>query len=123
MGWGRLRGGGVRADRLEKHLHTMECEGSSPATLNRLRAILHIVFSRAIRSSKWTGPNPVSAVERRKVPRRIYVTLREEELPRVLPEGPPTWRDLFTCAIWTGRRKGDLPVLPKPNLHQDRPPR
>ncbi len=116
---GRLPVRAVTAARLETHLHTMECEGSSPATLNRLRAILHIVFSRAIRSSKWTGPNPVSAVERRKVPRRIYVTLREEELPRVLAEVPPTWRDLFTVAIWTGMRKGELLGLRKADLDLD----
>src|SRR6266852_5100340 len=59
---------------------------------------------------------PVSAVERRKVPRRVYVTLREEELPRVLAEVPSTWRDLFTVAIWTGMRKGELLGLRKADL-------
>ena len=47
----------------------------------------------------WNGPNPVSAVERRKVPRRVYFTLREEELPLVLSKVPPAWRDLFTVDV------------------------
>lgn len=94
---GRLPLRAVTAARIEKHLYAMECDGSSPASLNRLRAILHIVFSRAIRAGKWTGANPVSAVERRKVPRRTYVTLREEELPRVLAE---VHRRGATCSRW-----------------------
>jgi len=113
---GRLPLRAVTAARIENLLRTMESKGSSPASLNRLRAILHIVFSRAIRAGMWSGPNPVSAVERRKVPRRVYVTLREEELPRVLSEVPSAWRDLFTVAVWTSMRKGELLGLRKTDL-------
>src|SRR5215470_4079872 len=106
----------VTAARIENLLRTMECNGSSPASVNRLRAILHIVFSRAIRAGMWSAPNPVSAVERRKVPRRVYLTLREAELPLVLSEVPSIWRDLFTVAVWTGMRKGELLGLRKMDL-------
>ena len=114
--FGRLPLRGVTAARIENHLRAMECNGSSPATVNRLRSILHLVFSRAIRAGMWNGPNPVSAVERRKVPRRVYLTLREEELPLVLSKVPPAWRDLFTVAVWTGMRKGELLGLRKADL-------
>jgi len=45
------------------------------------------------------GRRLVAAVERQKVPRRAYVTLRQAEIPVMLAAVPPQWRDLFTVAV------------------------
>ncbi len=81
---GRLALASVTPARLEGTLqsHTDEL---SPKSLNHLRAHLHRMFALAIRRGKWTGANPASGVERRKVPRRIYETLRAEEVPCCSP--------------------------------------
>lgn len=110
----------VTAAAIEKHLLAIKKKGSAPATLNRLRAIPHLVFLRAVRAGVWTGPNPVASVERRKVPRRAFVTLREEEIPLVLSKVPAARRDLFTVAVWTGMRKGELLGLRKTDLDFER---
>src|SRR5262249_31381980 len=56
----------------------------------------------------WTGPNPISDVERRKNPQKIRTTLAAEEISLLLFHAPDDWRDLFAAAIYTGMRKGEL---------------
>lgn len=59
---------------------------SAPASVNKMRSLLHTVFSRAKKAGRWVGENPVSATERRKVPRRVYITLTPEQLAAILRE-------------------------------------
>jgi len=88
----------------------------SPKSLNHLSAHVHRIFALAMRRGLWTGPNPASGVERRKVPHRIYETLRAEEVPLLLARPAPAWRPLFATAIWTGMRKGELFGLRKSDV-------
>ena len=114
---GRRQARAVTSVAIEQHLASMEKAGAAPASLNKLRAILGCVFSRAIRAGVCTGPNPVASVERRKVPHRSYVTLRAEEIPLVLEQLPAQWRDLMSVALWTGMRKGELLGLRKRDVN------
>jgi integrase len=104
---------------LDGRLRDMEREGAAPASVNKLRSVLHTVFARAIKAQLWTGANPVAAVETRRVPRRAYVTLRAEEVPLLLPHVPEDWRGVFAAALYTGMRKGELFGLRKADVDLD----
>ena len=106
----------VTSDRIEELLADVERGGAAPASLNRLRSSLHAAFSRARKAKVWTGPNPVSNVETRRVPKRIYNTLRAEEVPIFLSCVDAEWRNLFAAALWTGLRKGELCGLLKSDV-------
>ena len=108
----------VNAARIEGALQ-IHADELSPETLNHLRAHAHRIFALAIRRGLWTGSNPASGVERRKVSRRIYETLRAEEVPLLLARLAPSWRPLFATAIWTGMRKGELLGLRKSDVDLD----
>jgi len=96
---------------LDELLHNAESAGASAASVNKLRSVLHTVFSKAKKAGRWVGENPVASTERRKVARRIYATLRAEEVPLLLAEVPAEWRSLFAAALWTGMRRGELFAL------------
>jgi len=106
----------VTSERIEELLRDMEKGGAAPASVNRLRTALHAAFSRARKAKLWTGPNPVSEVETRRVPKRAYNTLRAEEVPIFLPCVDPEWRNFFAAALWTGLRKGELCGLLKTDV-------
>jgi excisionase family DNA binding protein len=93
--------------------------GLSPATINNLRASLYGAFSMARRAGKWTGPNPVADVRRRKVPKRLPEYLTVQEVPLVLDALDDRWRPLFATAIFTGLRKGELLGLRKVDVNFD----
>lgn len=103
----------VTASAVDARLREMERDGAAPASVNKLRAVLHTVFSRAVKARLWTGANPLEGVEPRRVPRRAYDTLRAEEVAQLLPHVPEDWRGLFAAAIYTGMRKGELCGLQK----------
>src|SRR5262249_28963607 len=78
---------------VEAALARLERESElAPASLNKLRTRLNTVFNKARKAKKWTGPNPIADVERRKVPKRAYATLRAEEVPVLLPHVEASWR-------------------------------
>jgi integrase len=112
---GKLSLAEVTAARLEGTLQNHADELSSES-LNHLRAHVHRIFALAIRRRLWVGGNPASGVERRKVSRRIYETLRAEDVPLLLARLAPRWRPLFATAIWTGMRKGELLGLRKSDV-------
>src|SRR2546426_11140189 len=56
---------------LDELLHNAESAGASAASVNKLRSVLHTVFSKAKKAGRWVGENPVASTERRKVARRI----------------------------------------------------
>src|SRR6266478_6777672 len=55
---------------LDELLHNAESAGASAASVNKLRSVLHTVFSKAKKAGRWVGENPVASTERRKVARR-----------------------------------------------------
>src|SRR3989442_709186 len=71
---------------------------------------------KAKKACRWVGENPVVSTERRKIARRIYATLRAEEVPLLLAEVPAEWRPLFAAALWTGMRRGELFALRKSDV-------
>ena len=105
---------------LDKRLHEMRRAGAAPASLNKVRAVLHTVFSRATKAQLWTGVNPGPAVETRRVPRRAYTTLRANEVPVLLPHVPDAWRGVFAAALYTALRKGELFGLRKSDVDLER---
>ncbi len=123
--------------RVNAYLAEREALGLSPASVNKLRAALLSMFSRASKLGVWNGPNPAIDSERRRLPKRIRETLKAEEVPRLLtmlaprytapwrrqkgrrsPEGTD-WRPLFAMAIYTGLRKGELLGLRKGDVDLD----
>ncbi len=102
----------VTAGRIEALLNERTAD-LSPATLNHLRALLHRIYSRAIRCELWQGTNPAAGVQRRKIPKRLPEYLRAEEVPAVLDALDPCWRAMFATAVYTGVRKGELLGLRK----------
>lgn len=56
----------VTAARLEALLNS-KADELTPKSLNQLRALIHVIYAKAIRRAKWTGTNPAEGVERRKV--------------------------------------------------------
>ena len=88
----------------------------SPASLNHLRSAVRIVFGKALKRDLAFGKNPAMEVDKRKVPKRVYETLRAEEVPLLIAALEDKWRDLFLCAVWTGMRKGELLGLCKADV-------
>ncbi len=115
QGLGSRLAAGVTTARIEEFLQ--ERAGAlSPKSLNTLRGALHTIFGKAIKRGLWSGTNPAAAVERRKVPRRVFETLRAEEVTPLLESLAPEWQPLFAAAIWTGMRKGELLGLLKSDV-------
>jgi len=104
---------------IEARLREMQRAKLGMATLNAVRSTLHTVYARARKAGHWGGPNPIADVERRRVPKRAYPTLRAEEVSIVLAHVPLDWRDLFATALYTGMRKGELFGLRKSDIDMD----
>ena len=108
----------VTAARIEGALQGMSDE-LSPKSLNGLRGNIHTIFARAIERGVWQRQNPAKAVKRRKVPRKVFDTLKAGEVPLLLAALTPQWRPLFACADYTGLRKGELLGLRKSDVDVD----
>jgi integrase len=93
---------------LESRFREMERDGLGPSSVNGLRTTLHPVYARAKKAGLWTGANPATEVERRRVPKKVHATLKADEVPVLLAHVPDEWRNLFAAAIYTGMRKGEL---------------
>jgi integrase len=91
-------------------------EGLAPQTLNHLRGHLRTAINAARRAEQYTGPNPVSEVRPRRVPKRKPAFPEADEVPRMLAEISPCWRPLFATAVYTGLRKGELIGLRKKDV-------
>lgn len=102
----------VRAGTVEVFLQA-KAATLGPQSLNHLRRYLLTAFSCARRAGRFLGPNPVTEVKRRKVPKRVPDYLRLDEVPRVLAKLSDRWRPLFATAVYTGLRKGELLGLRK----------
>ena len=113
---GRLPLPRVTTERVEALLADLEKSGTSPASLNKLRSVLHTVFSRARKAQLWVGSNPIADVATRRVAKRAYVTLRADEVPTLLSHVHDEWRNFFAAALYTGLRKGELCGLLKTDV-------
>jgi integrase len=91
-------------------------ETVGPNTLNHYRAYLSAAFNKARLNGRWFGVNPVLAVPRRTVPKRLPDFLRVDEVPRVLAVLSAHHRPLFATAVYTGLRKGELLGLRKSDI-------
>lgn len=105
----------VTSGKVEEFLHE-KGDALSPSSINHLRGYLQAAFNAAKRSGVWTGINPVTDVQRRKVPRRKPDYLRPTEVPLVLGALAPKWRGIFATAIYSGLRKGEIFGLEKRDL-------
>jgi integrase len=112
---GRLRVREVTAAKLEGLIQS-KVGDLAPRTLNHLRALVHVVFGKAIRRGLWAGLNPAAGVERRHVPKRPPTYLQREEVGAVLVALDARWRPLFATAVLTGLRKGELLGLLKSDI-------
>lgn len=110
----------VTAEDFDHLFRAMELAGLAPASINRLRSMLHSAYETAIRKRKWSGRNEVSATETRKVVKKIHPTLTGPEADLVLKHVNPDWRDLFAAALYTGMRKGELLGLLKSDVDLQR---
>src|SRR5258708_16514571 len=108
----------VTAAKIEGALQGMS-DALSPKSLNHLRATFHTIFARAIERGLWQGQNPAKAVKRRKVPRKVFDTLKADEVPLLLAALTPQWRPLFARAVYTGPRKGELLGLRQSDVDLD----
>jgi integrase len=90
-----------------------------PQAVNHLRGFLGRTLKSAIKKKKITGPSLIDEVKVWRVPKRKPDFLRSHEVGPVLRSVPSKWRLLFTTAIYTGLRKGELFGLRKADLDFD----
>lgn len=105
----------VTSARIEGLLQSQSDELAAKS-LNELRGCIHTLFKRAAERGRWHGLNPAIAVRRRKVSRKLFDTLRAEEVTIVLKHLSDDWRPLFATAVYTGMRKGELLGLQKSDV-------
>jgi len=106
----------VTAPKIEAFLDAKAAEGLSAQTVNHLRGYLSRAFQSARRLGRYTGPNPVAEVRKRRVPSRTPDYLRADEVPLVMAALDEGWRPLFATALHTGMRKGELLALRKTDV-------
>lgn len=99
----------IAPQEIERRLNELAEDGRKPATVNRYRALLSLVFSLGVRNGKLTA-NPVRQVKRRKENNERVrfldeveeVTLREK-IRTLHPDCEPE----FDLALHTGMRRGE----------------
>jgi len=114
LGQGRL--GMIDNTAIDLLLRELQKAGQAPGSVNKLRGTLSSVFANAIDAKRWTGKNPVADVDARRVPKRVFETLRADEVPGVLEAASGEWQDLFATALYLGLRKGELFGLRKTDV-------
>ena len=116
---GQTRLGVIDNTAIDSLLRELQKAGQAPGSVNKLRGTLSTVFGNAIEAKRWTGKNPVVDVESRRVPKRVFETLRADEVPGVLAAASDEWRDLFATALYLGLRKGELFGLRKADVRME----
>jgi len=104
---------------IDSFLRELQKAGQAPGSVNKLRGTLSSVFTNAIDAKKWAGKNPIADVAPRRVPKRVFETLRAGEVPSVLAGATDHWRDLFATALYLGLRKGELFGLHKADVRME----
>jgi len=106
----------LKSSHIEDCLRALEATGASGSSVNLLRRNLHAVFAQAVKAGTWVGPNPVDDTPKRRVTKRLYDTLRAEEVPILLGACTPEWRGIIGTALYAGLRKGEVFGLRKSDL-------
>jgi len=110
LGWFRERSAeGITPQDIERRLNEIAEEGRKPATTNRYRALLSLVYSLAIRNGKLTV-NPVRQVKPRKENNERIRFLDEKEensLREKILELYPACEAEFDLGLHTGMRRGE----------------
>jgi integrase len=110
LAWFRERGTQeITPQDIERRLSELAEEGRKPATVNRYRALLSLIFSLAVRNNKVPS-NPVRQVKRRIennervrfIDEKEEATLKEK-IRELYPDGEPE----FDLALHTGMRRGE----------------
>jgi integrase len=110
LGWFREHSAGeITPQDIERRLNEIAEEGRTPATVNRYRALLSLVYSLANRNGKLTV-NPVRQVKPRKENNERVRFLDEKEensLRQKILEQYPECESEFDLALHTGMRRGE----------------
>ena len=110
LGWFREKAAEeITPQEIERKLEELAHKGRKPATLNRYRALLSLVYSLAIRNRKL-ATNPVRQVTRRKENNERVRFLDEAEEIRLrakLLEMYPEYEAEFDLGLHTGMRRGE----------------
>lgn len=98
-----------------KVLEPMDAAKLAPATVNRLRTIMHAAFeAAALPPRRWSGRNPVSATRVRTVVKKERATLTPGQVEQVLHElRDSPWLGVMATAAYLGLRRGEIFALRK----------
>jgi len=117
-GFGKLRLTQVTAGKIDLFLSEKEDELSA-RSVNHFRGYLSRAFTMARRMERFSRPNPVVDVPKRKVVKRLPDYLRPHEVRPLIASLKPKWKPLFATALYTGMRKGELFALRKGDIDFD----
>ena len=110
LGWFRDRAAAeVSALDIERKLNELSGDGRKPATVNRYRALLSLVFSLAVRNGKILS-NPVRLVKPREENNervRFLDDQEEAKLREKIRKLSPEHEAEFDIALHTGMRRGE----------------
>lgn len=114
----------LNADLIERKVfEVMERERKlKPATINRLRGILHAAVEAARQPPRrWGGKNPITDTRPRKVTRVERPTLTPKQVELVLAElADSPWQGVMAVAAYLGLRRGEIFALKKSDYDRDR---
>ncbi len=122
LGWSSRALASITTGEIQS-LHNRVGKKSGIYEANRLRSLLHKMFALSRRVG-FTGPNPVTGIERFKEESRERF-LGAEELPAFftaldnLRIKSPTCADALELCIWTGARKGNIVSMEWDELNLD----
>jgi len=112
---GHLELGEVREDHIRALFAHMRDQGSAPASIQKVRAILSKAFVRAVREGVLVR-NPVAGVAAPKGARRQLRVLAPEEVEALAGTIDPRYRALVLLAAYGGLRTGELGALRVENV-------
>lgn len=99
----------ITPQEIERKLNELAEAGRKPATVNRYRTLVSLVYSLAVRNSKLSA-NPVRQVKRRKENNervRFLDAEEEDKLRQRIREHCPEHEAEFDLALHTGMRRGE----------------
>jgi integrase len=108
----------ITAERIDTFLDSKEAE-IGETSIEHLRRQLRAMLNWAAEKKLVRfpdGKNPAAAAQARRLVPRPTQWLESHEVPAVLAATPPRWRPFFTCAVYTGMRKGEVAGLRKSDV-------
>ena len=93
---------------IQKFYNSLSASGRSPKTVKNIHGILHCALQQAI-ANDYIRNNPADACKLPKVVKPEIKPLEPEEISRLLKEAQKDdYCNLFTVAMFTGMRQGEL---------------